>query len=667
MSVELVSETDLRAALRPHQVDAAEFKAGIRDRIEAGVVPLQDVSQKSADPVLTVAATFIPWPLITVGKFAGGGATLSSLTLPQKLLGYAALPAISLFLLVGATFFSTRKIHKVQQENQSDISDAREIQAAVRQWWRSHRFAAIMVYAAVLILPMIGSTWLLFLLLLTSFGLLLYFLTSFAKIGMGNRYLVGHCCFMGLGLLSMVMQNPFIGQSEIHFVDQKLIAAVFLMGTLILLPFPILSMARLGGREAFQSKQKTPHWLLVFVTFLIPTGLFYIALQPFRKSTDNQPAIFGGYGWLIFAVMIAVQISAVLWAYVRRSRKGGATQHVTRPEWIPGVLYVCITVPLLLWLTNQIWWPATPDRILHHVESFEMGRYSYLSWQDWEIPARWTIEQGLHPDLSRARAVLDNEIATDQDLLAFILGSAFRVGLVRPDQIDTLPDLEEERRSLLPEANSRKPRRIYGLNQNAWVFYALANSNQLSSEHRDFLEQRLLVTLENPVVKTSDMLETALRVTQLLEVIDRPIDREKYRKQVHQWLREFHSTQTHSFQIAGGFEKYQGVSASMLATSDAVELMQIYGIPEGLDLNWVRSYLRPLNFRPANRKWIAAVTLDRLNRLPGATQPTLFEWLYYERSLLAAMLLVALCLYATLSSPLPRKDNSGTREDSALG
>ena len=426
-------------------------------------------------------------------------------------------------------------------------------------------------------------------------------------------------------------------------------------------------MALLGGREAFQSKQKTPHWLLVFVTFLIPTGLFYIALQPFRKSTGNQPAIFGGYGWLIFAVMIAVQISAVLWAYVRRSSKGGATQHVTRPEWIPGVLYVCITVPLLLWLTNQIWWPATPDRILHHVESFEMGRYPYLSWQDWEIPARWTIEQGLHPDLSRARAVLDNEIATDQDLLTFILGSAFRVGLVRPDQIDTLPDLEEERRSLLPEANPRKPRRIYGLNQNVWVFYALADSNQLSSEDRDFLEQRLLVTLENPVVKTSDMLETALRVTQLLEVIDRPIDREKYRKQVHQWLREFHSTQPHSFQIAGGFEKYQGVSASMLATSDAVELMQIYGIPEGLDLNWVRSYLRPLNFRPANRKWIAAVTLDRLNRLPGATQLTLFEWLYYERSLLAAMLLVVLCLYATLSSPLPPKDNSGTREDSALG
>ena len=143
MSVELVSESDLRAALRPHRVNANEFAAGIQTRIEAGVIPLQDESSQIDDPLLTVAATFIPWPLITGGKIAGGGTKLSSLTLAQKLLGYAALPAISLFLLVGATFFSARKIHKVQKENQSDINDAQEMQTAARQWWRSHRFGRV--------------------------------------------------------------------------------------------------------------------------------------------------------------------------------------------------------------------------------------------------------------------------------------------------------------------------------------------------------------------------------------------------------------------------------------------------------------------------------------------------------------------------------------------
>ncbi|WP_298858685.1 hypothetical protein [uncultured Gimesia sp.] len=665
MSVELVPESDLRAALHSYRVDNDEFEAGIRARIEAAVIPLQDQSQGVDDPLLTVAAAFIPCPLITAGKIAGSGAQLSSLTLSQKLLGYAALPAISLFLLVGATIFSARKIHKVQKENQSDLSDAEEMQAAVRQWWRSHRLGAAFVFAAVLILPMIGATWLLFLFLLASFGLLLYFLSSFARIGMGNRYLVGQSCLMGLVFLAQAMSNPFVGRSEIHFVDQKLIAVAFYIGTLILMPFVILSMARLGGREAFKSKEKSPHWLIILGTFLIPIVLFYITLSSFRKPTDNQPAIFGGYGWWFFAIMIGVAVSAVIGAFVRRSRKAVVAQPVVRPQWIPGVLYACITIPLMLWFTNQIWWPATPARILQHVESFEKGRFPSLTFRDWEIPASWTIEQGLDPDLSRARRVLDNEITTDQKMLTFTLGSAFRVGLVLPTHIETLPNLEQKRQSLLPEQRFLPPQPISSLNQYAWVFYALVQSDQLSPEDRDFLEQRLLATLENPVSQTADMLEDALLITQLLEVIDHPIDRDKYRKQVHHWLREFHSKQTHSFQIAGGFEKYKGNSASMLATSQAIELMQIYGIPEDLDLNWVRSYLRPLSFRHSSEKWIAAVTLDRLNHLPGVTQPTWFEWLYYERSLVAAMLLVVLCLYATLSSPMPKveaknSENSGT-------
>ena len=93
---------------------------------------------------------------------------------------------------------------------------------------------------------------------------------------------------------------------------------------------------------------------------------------------------------------------------------------------------------------------------------------------------------------------------------------------------------------------------------------------------------------------------------------------------------------------------------SLGATSYAVELMEIYGIPDDFDLNWVRSFLRPLSIRRSPEKWMAAVTLDRLNRLPGVTQPTWLETMYYERSLLAAAVLVGLCIYATLSSPMPR-------------
>jgi len=313
-------------------------------------------------------------------------------------------------------------------------------------------------------------------------------------------------------------------------------------------------------------------------------------------------------------------------------------------------------VPILMWLMNPILWPATPSRIKSYVESFPESRFHSIAWSDWEIAASWTIEAGLDPDLSRARRLLDDEISGEQN--PFILGSAFRVGLVRTDQIDQLAGLEEKRQALIPELRPRQPDRIIGLYHDVWVIYALNQSGQLSPEDRDFLERRLLATLDKPVHETGDMLETALRVTQLLDVIDRPIDRDQYRERVHQWLRRFHSKKTHGVQIAGGFEKYEGLSSSLQVTSYAVELMEIYGIPDDLDLNWVRSYVRPLFYRPLDNKWIAAVTLDRLNGLPGVTQPTWLEILYYERSLVAAMVLVALCIYATLSSPNPAIDVS---------
>ena len=81
--------------------------------------------------------------------------------------------------------------------------------------------------------------------------------------------------------------------------------------------------------------------------------------------------------------------------------------------------------------------------------------------------------------------------------------------------------------------------------------------------------------------------------------------------------------------------------------------MEFYGIPAELDPNWVRSYLRPLLIRRSPQKYIAAVTLDRLNRLPEVTEPRWLETFYYERSLLAAVVLIGLCIYAALSSPMP--------------
>ena len=141
MSVKLVPEEDLRAALRPYRADADGFEAGIRVRIDASQESREDEDSESQSPLLKVAATFLPWPLSAGGKIAGDGAKVSSMALGQKLLGYAALPAISLFLLVGAAFFSAAKIRGIQKDNQPEIGDETEMHEAGRRWWGRGRLA----------------------------------------------------------------------------------------------------------------------------------------------------------------------------------------------------------------------------------------------------------------------------------------------------------------------------------------------------------------------------------------------------------------------------------------------------------------------------------------------------------------------------------------------
>ena len=110
-----------------------------------------------------------------------------------------------------------------------------------------------------------------------------------------------------------------------------------------------------------------------------------------------------------------------------------------------------------------------------------------------------------------------------------------------------------------------------------------------------------------------------------------------------------------------------GNPGSLDATAQAVELMEIYGIPDDLDLNFASArFCGRWQEELSAEQWIAAATLDRLNHLPGVTQPTWLEVLYYERSLLAAAVLVGLCLYATFSSPQARF-NDFTDEESGPG
>ncbi|WP_406698239.1 hypothetical protein V5E97_05225 [Singulisphaera sp. Ch08] len=575
MPLNPVPEDQLRDALRPYRAEPGRFEAAVRARLETADRRRQDDPLACLSPFLRGAAALLPLPFFTGCRASEAAAKTVPAAMGVKLLGYLAFPAISLFVLLGATIFGITKIHGIQRNHHPGIDDAQAETDAVLLWWKRHKWPAYLVFVATLALMWIGATWLLFLFYIISFGVLLYVLSSFAGLGLGNRVLIGQSCMSGLMLLGQLTVGFSTGDHDIHFLDQKVIAVVFFGGAMLVLACYARDLNSLTDRR-------------------------------------GSPAVRGSR-----AALLAV-----------------------------------ILVPLAAWLLNPILWPATPARIKAFVESFHEAPYSSSSWRSWEIVARWAIESKLDPDLSGARRLLAREIAGEQN--PFILGNAFTVGLIRADQVRLLRDYEGRRHSLLDDPHQILVKRpISSLSQEDWMIRASILLGNLTAQDRDYLEKRLLATLDGLTESTYDVIAEALLVTRLLELIDRPADPARYRDRVHDWLRKLHSRSGGGFQLAGGFKTYLKASVgSVITTESAVELMDVYGVPDGLDLNWVRSFLKPMAIiRLSEEKWIAAVTLDRLNRLPGARRPTWPEILYYERSLIAAMVLVGLCLYATLSSP----------------
>ncbi len=583
MPVNLVSEEELRAALRPYRVDPATFEAGVRTRLEAAQRQRADDPLAGRSPFLRSAAAFLPLALLAGCKASPTESKLAPAAGGYKLLSYLAFPAISLFVLLGATVFSVMQIRRIRAGNDSGLDDQQAIHEVTRQWWSQHKWAAVGLFAATLTLAVIGATWLLFLFYIMSFGILLSVLAAFAKLGLGNRQVIGQSCLMGLLFLGQVAGFSGIGHQEIHFLDQTLVAAVFFGGVLILM--------------------------------------------------------------------------ALLFSLSRIERE----QLTTGPQWVSAGVGAFILIPLLLWMLSPMLWPAGPLQIKGFVESFDNAPHQEASWHQWEIPARWAIESKLKPDLTLPRRLLDKEIATKSNTQnPFILGIAMRVGLLPAERLGELRDYPLSRKYLLtPPPKGSRPLPLTFLPSADFVIRAAVLRNDLSAEERDMLEQQLHATLDDQAAGQTLQMETILRVTQLLEVIDRPINRNQYRERVHNWLREFHTTNSGGFQLAGGFKTYRNWPAgswlqqpgALEPTSHAIELMQIYGVPEGIDLNWVRSFLKPTTMRISNDKWMAAAIRERLNHLSDTTPPTWLEFLHYERSLLAAAVLVGLCFYATISSP----------------
>ena len=506
MSLDVIPEEDLQAALRPFRVDPQTFEAGIHSRIETGFSERVIVPWVGFSPFLRAAASFLPLSVLGCrGTMAAAKLTPTSTS--AKLLGYLAFPAISLFVLLGATLLSVLKIRGVRWQNDEAIPEQIAQHEAVRQWWRDHKWGVGVVFGASLTLAFFGASWLLFSFYILSFGILIYVITTFAKLGIGNRLIIGSSCLQGLMFLGQMSAFSSVGAADIHFLDQSLVPAIFFGGAAMMVPL-------------------------------------------LRLSLICRAARIGRWRWSL-ALTTA----------------GGLTA---------SILVALIIMPLMAWMLHPTLWPATPPRIKNHVESFDHAPFGSSSWQKWEIPASWVVQSKLDPDFSKPRRLLAAEIAGEQD--PYILGDAIRVGLLSVDQVDQIKSYRAMRHSVVQSSPDLAPGMFTSLEQLDWVIRAAVLRDDLSPVERDVLEQRLHATLQTLPDKSFVTLVELLRATQLLDVINRPVNPQQYRAKIHDLLREFHSRDS------GGFECLLSPNAAM---SGAMSSSAPIGLP-----NWCDSFAR---------------------------------------------------------------------------
>lgn len=414
---------------------------------------------------------------------------------------------------------------------------------------------------------------------------------------------------------------PFFGKGT--WVFGVLVVSFFVFA----LALVSLARAGLATRPAIGSLCGTAFWLL---SMYFGMGMAGNSI-PHLWAPALLPTVWYG-GW---ALLAAIQWWGTPVRHDPRFRKAV-------PLLVVAVLFVALLVG---WIVVPRLIPTTTADVQEYVEEFNSAPYGSASWRDWEFAATWLQREQRTYDDSTPRALFEQELRGEQN--RYVLSRAMRTGLLRPSDFSRLQELDQTRDSLLEPRSAG--RRLGSLGQQDWAIRVLAVQGRLSDPERDLLAGRLAATLQH-LADDDDpygVLEEALRTTQLLAAIDRPVDVDAWAPQVHAWLEACRRPEPFAFRRAGGFATYPSGGPSYDGTYYAIELMRIYGFPASLDANEIRNFLVD-DTRVTDAPYVLAAMRDTFEALPDVPRPTLWDILYYERTLIASILLVLLCIYAML-------------------
>ena len=260
---------EMRQALGLLRSDLTEFSQGVHDRIreaeEAGAQP-----RGGASSLVRIAASILPLPVVG-GKVLLSGAKTGTVSAGYKMLGYLALPAVGIFLMLGAFVFSAMHIGHTRTTGSADPAED-----AIGAWWRKNGWIAAVFYVGHFATMLWGSGEFIFWLLILSFVGLAVLLSALSRAGLASRGAIARTCCLGMLFMAMPIE---IGPQHdtMGLFDGALGAGVLGLGAILVVLF--------GGPWPVPRNRQGARWGFVFGVLPLTLFSLHSLVRPATPST----------------------------------------------------------------------------------------------------------------------------------------------------------------------------------------------------------------------------------------------------------------------------------------------------------------------------------------------------------------------------------------------
>lgn len=317
---------------------------------------------------------------------------------------------------------------------------------------------------------------------------------------------------------------------------------------------------------------------------------------------------------------------------------------------------LALMAPLFL-VSNPLGWTrSSPAALREQLAAMQLDPESLGSWEEAEALHHALRSIGVAPpDLSAVGARLEAAIDADLDGHPTVWACALRMGLIDAEHRATLAQQPDAHSRLEQLRNGTASLR--GIRYSEYLIRLLADELAKAPKLRRQLAEQLVQRW--PSGERHGALQEALVCVNCLDAIGESERADGLRERCWELLvRHWVANNTSTFGVLGGFtsDPLKFRTSFDGQTWYAVQLMERFGVPPQIDLRLLRGHLRTesraLFFDDSfELRALSRASLRLLEDKIGLPPRSPLQRLFDERLLVAALLLVGLCLLAIRLAP----------------